>query len=142
MLTETELLQSVYKATDMGRGGIQSVMKYAEDENLRQALEQQMTEYDKLSGASGKMLLERDIKPKGTNPMAKASAELMSTMKTIGNHSPSKIAEMMIQGNTMGMTKSIRTLRDYHGKDERVRDLASKLLRTEEANIEQMKKFL
>lgn len=49
---------------------------------------------------------------------------------------------MMIQGNTMGMTQSLRNLNDYPGKDERVRDLASKLLRTEEANIEQMKKFL
>ena len=53
-----------------------------------------------------------------------------------------KIAEMMIQGNTMGMTKSLKHLHDYHGKDERVRDLANKLLKTEEANIQQMKKFL
>ena len=48
----------------------------------------------------------------------------------------------MIQGNTMGMTKSLKHLHDYHGKDERVRDLANKLLKTEEANIQQMKKFL
>lgn len=63
-------------------------------------------------------------------------------MKLMADPSASKIAEMMIQGNTMGMTQSLRNLNDYPGKDERVRDLASKLLRTEEANIEQMKKFL
>ena len=73
--------------------------------------------------------------------MVKASSEMMSAMKTMADHSTSKIAEMMIQGNTMGMTKSLKHLHDYHGKDERVRDLANKL-KTEEANIQQMKKFL
>lgn len=74
--------------------------------------------------------------------MAKASSAAMSAMKLMADPSASKIAEMMIQGNTMGMTQSLRNLNDYPGKDERARDLASKLLRTEEANIEQMKKFL
>ena len=42
----------------------------------------------------------------------------------------------------MGLTKGLRNLHDYHGKDVRVRELAHKLLATEEANIVQMKKFL
>ena len=124
MLTEAELLQYIYQTTEMGRDGIQSVLPHAEDETFHQALEQQLTEYEKL------------------NPMVKASSEMMSAMKTMADHSTSKIAEMMIQGNTMGMTKSLKHLHDYHGKDERVRDLANKLLKTEEANIQQMKKFL
>ena len=142
MLTESELLQSIHQSTNMGREGIQSVLNYAKDDRLRQALEQQLVEYEKLAGASGKMLLERDEKPKETNPVAKASSAAMSAMKLMADPSASKMAEMMIQGNTMGMTQSLRNLNDYPGKDERVRDLASKLLRTEEANIEQMKKFL
>ncbi len=142
MLTEAELLQYIYQTTEMGRDGIQSVLPHAEDETFHQALEQQLTEYEKLYGATGKMLRERGQEPKGLNPMVKASSEMMSAMKTMADHSTSKIAEMMIQGNTMGMTKSLKHLHDYHGKDERVRDLANKLLKTEEANIQQMKKFL
>lgn len=68
MLTESELLQSIHQSTNMGREGIQSVLNYAKDDRLRQALEQQLVEYEKLAGASGKMLLERDEKPKETNP--------------------------------------------------------------------------
>ena len=142
MVTEAELIQYIYQTTEMGRDGIQSVLPHAEDETFHQALEQQLTEYEKLYGATGKMLRERGQEPKGLNPMVKASSEMMSAMKTMADHSTSKIAEMMIQGNTMGMTKSLKHLHDYHGKDERVRDLANKLLKTEEANIQQMKKFL
>ena len=127
MLTEAELLQYIYQTTEMGRDGIQSVLPHAEDETFHQALEQQLTEYEKLYGATGKMLRERGQEPKGLNPMVKASSEMMSAMKTMADHSTSK---------------SLKHLHDYHGKDERVRDLANKLLKTEEANIQQMKKFL
>ncbi|MFQ7454313.1 MAG: hypothetical protein ACLRNQ_26405 [Flavonifractor plautii] len=56
MLTEAELLQYIYQTTEMGRDGIQSVLPHAEDETFHQALEQQLTEYEKLYGATGKML--------------------------------------------------------------------------------------
>ena len=42
MLTESELLQSIHQSTNMGREGIQSVLNYAKDDRLRQALEQQL----------------------------------------------------------------------------------------------------
>lgn len=51
-------------------------------------------------------------------------------------------AEMGIQDNTMGITKGTRHLNDYAGDDRRVRQLAEKLLRTEEANVAQMKPYL
>ena len=54
MLTEAELLQYIYQTTEMGRDGIQSVLPHAEDETFHQALEQQLTEYEKLYGATGK----------------------------------------------------------------------------------------
>ena len=42
----------------------------------------------------------------------------------------------------MGVTKSLRTMRDCEVKDGEVRRLADKLLKTERANIEEMKRFL
>ena len=35
-----------------------------------------------------------------------------------------------------------KRINEYDGSDERVRDVANKLLKTEQANIDQMKKFL
>mgnify|MGYP000485997180 CR=1 FL=1 len=51
-------------------------------------------------------------------------------------------AEMVIQGNTMGATKSTRHLGDYAGGNREIRNLAERLLHTEEANAAQMKQFL
>ena len=142
MLNETQLLNHVYQTAEMGMDGISSVMKYADEPKLREALNAQMTEYRKLQNSAGEMLRQRQREPEGISAMAKMGSEMMSAMKTMTDHSATKIAEMMIQGSTMGVTKSIRTIRDCELKDERVRDLADKLLETEQANIEEMKKYL
>ena len=56
--------------------------------------------------------------------------------------SQSNIANMMIQGNTMGVTKSMQTMRRCDVQDAAVSRLADKLLATERTNITQMKSFL
>lgn len=142
MITENQLLNHIYQTAEMGGEGIEAVLKYADEPKLTEALNSQLAEYRKMQHSAGEMLRERGEEAKGTNPMAKVSSEMMSAMKTMADHSATKIAEMMIQGSTMGVTKSIRTIRDCTLHDERVRDLANKLLKTEEANIEEMKQFL
>lgn len=142
MMRDGEMLHYVHEATEMGRYGILTVLDKAGREELHSALEQQLTEYEKLSASSADMLRKRGKQPKELGGMAKLSSRVSAAMQTMMDPSPEKVAEMMIQGNTMGMTKSLRHLHDYHGRDERVKDLAGKLLETEEANIEQMKKFL
>ena len=80
--------------------------------------------------------------PRDPGLLAKVSAEVMSTFKTLADPSASNIAEMVIQGNTMGATKSTRHLGDYAGGNREIRNLAERLLHTEEANAAQMKQFL
>lgn len=142
MITEAQLLNHVYQTAEMGVDGIQSVLKHADEPKLIKALNAQMVEYQKMQDSAYTMLKERGIEAKGTGSVAKVSTEMMSAMKVMADHSATNIAEMMIQGNTMGVTKSIRTIRDCELKDERVRDLANKLLKTEERNIQEMKQFL
>lgn len=142
MLSENQLLNHIYQTAEMGREGIQSVLKYAGEPKLVSALNSQMDEYEQLQNAAGALLQARGEPPKGIGPMARVSSEVMSTMKAMTDRSASNIAEMMIQGSTMGVTKSLRTIRDCDLRDNGVRRLADRLLETERANIEQMKRFL
>ena len=142
LLNENELLNHIYQTAEMGREGIQSVLKYTEEPSLADALNSQYTEYEKLQNAAGSLLQARGEPPRGLGPVAKASSEVMSTVKAMTDRSPANIAEMMIQGSTMGVTKSLRTIRDCNVKEGEVRRLADRLLKTEQANIEEMKRFL
>ena len=141
MMPDTELLQYIHKTADMGCKGLNDVMKYA-DNDLRKVLNDQLTEYEKLREQAASMLRGRREEPNGAGTMAKISAEVMSAGQLMMDHSASKIAEMTIQGNNMGVSKTIKHLHDYQGTDENVRALGEKLLATEEANVEQLKPFL
>ena len=142
MLPETELLQYIHKTAEMGCEGIQAVIEYAEDPGLRTVLKDQMAEYQKLSHSAAELLHKRGEEPASVGTVAKASAELMSAGKLLLDRSTSKIAEMTIQGNNMGVSKTLAHLHDYKGQDDRAKDLASRLLATEQANVQQLQPYL
>ena len=74
--------------------------------------------------------------------MAKISSNMMTMMKTMQDDSEEHLAEMMYQGSAMGVTKIIRNQREYGGTNPKICDLAERLLKTEENNMDQMRKFL
>ena len=139
---DIELLQYVYKTTDMGCKGIESVENYIQSTALKDKLKNQKVEYQKLRDQAKDLLAARNEQPKGVSPIAEASADVMAAGKMITNNTDSKIAEMTIQGNQMGVNKTIKHLHDYSGTNDTVRTLTQKLLATEEANVEQLKSFL
>ena len=49
---------------------------------------------------------------------------------------------MMIQGNTRGMIKGLKTLHQFGQQDEQINTLSQKLLDCETANIRQMQGYL
>lgn len=141
MKDDCALLNHIRQSTEMGVDGIDSVVEYT-DGSFRQALEQQRTEYRKIHSSADTLLEKHQGQPEDLGTFTKWSSELSSNLKTMMDSSPSNIAQMMIQGNTMGVTKSLQTIRDYSGDDHAVIHLAHKLLDTEQANIDQMKQYL
>lgn len=141
-LPETELLQYIHKTADMGCEGIITVLDRAGSGPLHKALSGQLTEYQNLRRQAAGMLQARQEIPSGAGRFAKVSAGAMSMGKLFLNDSPSKIAEMTIRGNNMGVCKTLQHIRDYGGDDTEVLALARQLLATEEANVEELKTFL
>ena len=140
-LPEMELLQYIYKTADMGCEGIDAVEKHAEEKMLDE-LKRERVEYEHIRGQADAMIRKNGEEPAGTGMMAKLSTEMMSAGQMMMDDSRSKIAEMMIQGTTMGIVKTIRHLSDYEGDDEQTKKLGQRLLKTQENNVEKMKAYL
>lgn len=142
MLPETEFLQYVHKTADMGCQGIEAVLARIENSEIRGVLLHQQSEYQKIRKEAAKLLEQDDDAPENVGAMERMSAQAMSAMKLAMDDSPENVAEMTIQGTTMGVVKTLRHLRDLPHGDNRVRALGEKLLTAQENNVEQMKKFL
>ncbi len=141
-MQDIELLQFVHESAVMGVKSLEDVRDHIHDSGLNKAVSQQVREYNKLAASSSSLLKAKGKVPKDPGPIAQISSGAITTAKTLVDSSASKIAELVIQGNTMGITKGTQHLNDYAGDDPQVRKLAQKLIKTEEANVEQMKKYL
>ncbi|MBQ6947612.1 MAG: hypothetical protein IJN42_06145 [Clostridia bacterium] len=141
-VSDNAMLQYINKASETGVRSIKDVLEVAKGEKLRKQLKEQQLEYGELYADARAMLRRRGEEPRHLSRSAKMNVKMGVRMGTMLDRSPSKIAEMMIRGNTMGMTQSIKTLNHYSGNNEQIRSMAVKLLRTEQANIDSLKSYL
>lgn len=142
MKTNQELLSSILKTTQMGQIGIRSVLDIGMRPGLRRELQSQLREYDFIEREAHAIAAQRGWEVKELDPAVRFMADMTTRMKLKGRGSDSKIADMMILGNTRGMVKGLRNIHRAADTDERVRTLSQKLLDCETANIRQMQPFL
>ncbi|WP_242878733.1 hypothetical protein [Clostridium beijerinckii] len=66
----------------------------------------------------------------------------MINLNTLVNKTSSHISEMMIQASTMGIIDITKRIKEYPNADKEILDLANKLLKLEQNNVEECKKYL
>jgi len=142
MKTGKEVLSSALKTTQMGQIGIRSVLDTTMKPQLRQALEDQLKEYDSIETEAHTIAFQRGWEVPELDPAVRFMADRVTRMKLMGRGSDSRIAAMMIQGNTRGMIKGLKNVHHMKQPDQRVETLTQKLLDCETANIRQMQQFL
>lgn len=137
-----DVLSSVIKTAQMGQIGIRSVLNTPLRASLQDALRSQLREYDKIEREALSLASSRGWELKQQSPSIKYMTNMMTTTRLRFGDSSSKAAAMMIQGSTKGIIKGYKNLNQFAVPDERVSELARKLLQCEQANIQQMQGFL
>lgn len=142
MKTSKDILSSLLKTTQMGQVGIRSVMKKPVSAQLREELESQLREYDSIESEAHAIASRRGWEVPELNKSVRAMSDMMTRMKLMYGSTDSKIAGMMIQGNTRGVIKSLKNMHRYQQQDKEISCLSQKLLDCENANIRQMEPYL
>ena len=142
MKNSKEILSSVVKTAQMGQTGIRSVLDTSMRPSLRKALESQLREYDSIETEAHTIASQRGWELKELDPGVRLMTDMMTRMKLHGRNTDSKIADMMIQGNTRGMVKGLKNLHQFPSSDSQVQMVSQKLLDCETANIRQMQGYL
>lgn len=143
MKNNMELLSSVLKTTQMGQTGIRCVMNYAIRADLKDELKSQLREYDAIEQEAHAIANLRGWELRELDTTAKAMAKACAKANLVGSRKDSKIAAMMINGNTRGMIKTIKNQHhSTHKHDAKIDQLTQKLLDCERANIRSMQGYL
>lgn len=142
MIDNQKLLNQIMKAAQMGQDGIHAVMSRASQPALRQALKCQRKEYVSIEQEAVNLARKQGYHMKSLHPAVRSMAAVSARSRLIYGDANSKIAGMMIQGNTRGMIESLQNIRKCPKTDPAVAELAQKMLETEISNIRQMEGFL
>ena len=136
------MLSSILKTTQMGQVGIRCVMAYPVNPELKQALKDQLQEYDAIESQAHAIASRRGWKVQELAPGVKAMSSMMTRASLMAGNVDSRIAGMMITGNTKGLIKSEKNAHHMRKADPAITNLNSKLIQRESDNIQQMRKFL
>lgn len=142
MKNSKEILSSLLLTTQMGQVGIRSVLDIGMRPGLRKALESQLQEYNSIESEVHSIASQRGWELRNLEPAVRFMTDRMNRMRLTGRDTDSKIADMMIRGNTKGMIQSLKDQHRYSGKDQQIHILSQKLLDCETANILKLKTFL
>lgn len=138
------LLEAMYKNVRMGADSIIDIMPKIIDEDLRSELTSELERYDEFSKEIEKIFLNIGKEAKDQGIFAKLGTKMSVAVNTLVDVTTSHIAEMMIQGGTMGITDATKLLREYETTScsEDVLDLTRRIIKYEEETVERLKKFL
>lgn len=137
-----EFLNTIYQTTEMGVIGINDVFDKVSKAGFREFLEEQKKEYNTILEESEKILTSYGAKEKELGKMVKMNSKMMADMKLIAKKEDKVIAKMMVEGTVKGISKIQEAINTYNEEDMEIVELAKKLLKTLENNIEGLKIYL
>ena len=139
---EINVLDELNKGACMGKDAIHFILDKVGDEALKEELNNQYKKYNEISDKINNIYPKyNDDKPHETTAMNKAMTWSGIEMKTMTDHTTSKIAELLLQGTNMGIIEGRRLLNHKSTNDE-VHSLVQEYVDMQEQAVEKLKTFL
>lgn len=140
-----ELLTHIYKNAQMGEYTTTTLINRIKNKEnkIKPILEKEIKKYEDFVKRSKKILKSHDSVPKGGNSMAKISSTIGVTMETLKDNSDSALAQMLIEGMTMGVVSTATKISQYiKVADRKVIKLAKDFQKFQEEEIELLKAYM
>lgn len=142
MKKEIEYLNFIYQNAEMGLIGIDDVLENVSDEDFIELLHEQREDYKSILNETREMIINEGYEPKENKELSKMTSNLMVKMKAKKENSISILAKLMMEGTNKGIIAIQEKINNFDVSNDKINDLANKLLELEEKNIENLKKFL
>lgn len=140
-----ELLEYIYSTAEMGKYSSTELVKelHNKDNKIKEELDEILKGYEDIYKKAEKLLKKHKLEEKEISSFAKIGASFHMKKEVLNDNSDASIADMLIQGLTMGNLEMNKKISQYESKvDDKILDLAKELYNFGEKKIETLKKFL
>ena len=141
-MNNEKMLKSILHTVQMGQTGIRVVQNKAVSPALKQELKRQLKCYDSMEHTVKQLAAEHHFQVPDIPKSVTAMSDMMAKMRLIGGERDSKIAGMLIQGNTRGMILGMKNLRKSKKVSPEIQHMAQSLINEERDGIERTQNFL
>ncbi len=137
-----ELLQECNAGIKMGVSSIDEVLDSVKNEELKSILIHCKEKHEKLGNETHEILNEYHDSGKEPSPMAKGMSWIKTNFKLTIDDSDKTVADLITDGCNMGVKSLRKYLNQYEAAEERVKDIAKRLIDIEEDAANDIKEFL
>ena len=139
---EEKILEEIYQNANTGAYSVETILPKVEDRHISAELASYQAHLEQIARSAQQMMLQKHIDPSDAGVMSKMGIWTGVQLNAIRDNSSSHIADMVIKGDTMGITKMTRELNHAPVEDPQVRQLGEELINLQRRNIETLKKYL
>ncbi len=139
---DLDLLEKTYQNASIGITALKAVMDKVENREMNKELHQQLRDYREIANKSKEQLIANGTKVKEQSFYTKSIMKGNVKLNILMRPTDSSIAQMVIQGSTMGVTQMTKLIHAKKNADGVSTDIAKDFVKKEENNIETMKKYL
>ena len=136
------ILNETAKAAKMGRNSIDYLSEKISNPDLKKELSEQYADYGQVIERVNKQFQNYGEIPDDAPAMGKMMSYMGIQMNTMMDQSESHIADLLIQGNYMGIIECQKLLNHNPYAKEEVKQILTDFQNMQEANIQTMKEYL
>jgi len=140
--TSTRFLNDIYRNTESGIDAILTLLPKTQDDRLTNDLQTQLHSLRAIEAETVRKLKQFGETPRETPMMQKMGMKMGIHMNTMMNKSSSRLAELMIKGNNMGVIDLNRAMNEYGATNSNATSLAQELLALEQKALDRFKSYL
>ena len=140
-----EMLEYLYKASNMGHSSTEDLLTELKekDNKIKKLLEDINKQYEHYEKESARLLKKNKKEPKSAGIMADMMSKMSIKKEVIKDNSDSSIADMLIQGLTMGNLEIDKRISNFKKEvDKKTINLAKEFRKFGEDYIKKLKGYL
>ena len=141
-MQEIDILKEINKDAKMGMDSLTTVTDKVQDEKFKEVLYNQHDEYQNIFDRTQELLKQHHAEMEDVPAMQKAMSWMGIQMNTMNDKSNSKLSELLIQGNDMGVVKGNKLLHQTSFTTPEIENLLNDFVRLQEKNIDDLKQWL
>lgn len=141
-INEKAILNDIYQSAQVGSKAICDLLPKVENASFRSDLKSQDSQYKDIQKQAANQLMQLGETPEELSAMKKAGMWASVGVQTAMNTDTTHLAELMINGSTMGITNMSKLVNTYENPKPEVKGLAERVIQMEEQNIQRLRTYL